>query len=500
MASTAVVVAAPRTALKNEARPASLWWRTMVGFALVAGSLGLLATALPIGVALLIAVPVLGVWFWRQPVRSVYVLMAGAVLIEIFPLHFADSMTDRIPLFLNLNNTAGFDFPITPAEILMITGVGVAVVKAASDRRLHWPSGRLVAAYWIYLVAVLGAEFHGMLSGGDLKTSLWEMRPQVYGFVLFGLTTTLLEDRRQLQQLVLVFLFAALVKAVIGDYRYFITLQRQVGTQLEVLAHEDSYFLGLFVAGGVAAFIWLKNRRIWLAFAFATPVALIAMLANSRRAGAYALVGALLVIYVIAYRIEPELRKKLAVVGVIGLICAVAFLAYAWNKQYGIQAQLVRPVRSLIDPSVRDFLSDQYRTAENANLKLTFQQSPIIGVGFGRPFLLAYPMADISRIYPLWNVIPHNSLMWVGMRMGALGFAAFWGLIGLAILQGFAVARGTRDPLVRAVVAVCLAAIVAEVMVGYADLQLESYRNLIVLGVVLGVLNRLPQLPEVADV
>src|SRR5262249_24488436 len=159
------------------------------------------------------------------------------------------------------------------------------------------------------------------------------------------------------------------------------------------------------------------------------------------------------------FKFEPRLRKRIAVVALILAVLGVGFLAYAWNKEYGLQAQLVRPVRSLIDPSVRDYLSDQYRTAENANLKLTFQTSPIIGVGFGSPYLMAYPMADISQIYPLWNVIPHNSLMWVGMRMGAIGFAAFWALIGLGILQGFVLAR-SRDPLMRAVAAVGVGAIV----------------------------------------
>jgi len=109
-------------------------------------------------------------------------------------------------------------------------------------------------------------------------------------------------------------------------------------------------------------------------------------------------------------------------------------------------------------------------------------------------------MADISRIYPLWNVIPHNSLMWVGMRMGAVGFVAFWGLIGLAILQGFYVLGHSRDALIRAVAAVAIAAVVAEIMVGYGDLQLESYRNLIFLGATLGILNRISQMPEVARV
>src|SRR4029077_2448596 len=218
-----------------------------------------------------------------------------------------------------------------------------------------------------------------------------------------------------------------------------------------------------------------------------------------RRAGVYALAAAAGVIVLLAFRFEPSLRKRIGWVAVALAVAGVFFIASAWDKQYGVQAQLVRPIRSLVDPSARDYSSDQYRVAETANLQLTFRTSPIVGVGFGSPFLIVYPMADISRLYSLWNVIPHNSLMWVGMRMGALGFAAFWALIGLAILEGCHVLATKREALVRAIAAFAIAAVVGEVIVGYADLQLEVYRNLIFIGVVLGVLNRLSSLPEVED-
>jgi hypothetical protein len=470
------------------------------GFVVVAGGLCALGIFLPISLALLVAIPILAVWFWQAPVRGVYVLTGGAAIIEIFPLNFADSLTDRIPLFQNLSNTGGLEgFPITPAEILMLTVALVALARAASERQVHWPAGRLVAAYTFYLLVVLGAEIHGLVAGGDLKTSLWEMRPQAYGFILFFLTTTLVQDRDQLKRLGLIFLLAVATKALIGDFRYFVTLHGDLGAGLEVLAHEDSYFLGLFVTAGLAGLIWLKNRRFVILMGLGSVLAIIAMLANSRRAGIYALAGAIGVVVLLAFRFEPHLRKRLAWVCVVALIVVSGFVAYAWDKQYGIQAQLVRPIRSLVDPSARDFSSDLYRTAETANLRFTYRTSPLIGVGFGSPFIIAVPMADISNIYPLWNVIPHNSLMWVGMRMGALGFIAFWGLIGLAVLEGFAVIGARRDPLVRAIAAFALAAIAAEIAVGYVDLQLESYRNLIFLGVVLGVLNRLPQMPEATD-
>jgi hypothetical protein len=471
--------------------------RFTAAFLFIAGGLSALCVFLQIGLALLIAIPLLAAWFWRAPVRGVYVLTAGAAMIEVFPLNFPDSFTDRVPLFLNLNNSAGLTgLSITPAEILMLTVALVAVARASSERKLHWPGGRLVAVYFIYVLVVFGAEFHGLLAGGDFKTSLWEIRPQIYGFILFFMATTLIEDRSQLQRLAIVFLLAVSVKGVLGDFRYFVTLQGNVGLALTVLAHEDSYFLAMFVTAGLAALLWLKDRRVVIPMGAMSIVALVAMLANSRRAGIYALAGAVGVILLLAFRFEPALRKRIAWVSVALLIAGVGFVVYAWDKQYGVQAQLVRPIRSLVDPTARDFSSDLYRTAENANLRFTFRSSPVIGVGFGSPFYIVYPMADISKIYPLWNVIPHNSLLWVGMRMGTIGFVAFWGLIGFAMLEGFHILGRRRDPLVRAVAAFAIAAIVAEIAVGYADLQLESYRNLIFLGVVIGILNRLSQLPE----
>jgi hypothetical protein len=471
--------------------------RFAANFVLMAGGLCALCVFLPITFALVIAVPALALWFWHAPARGLYVLTAGAAMIEIFPLNFPDSFTDRVPLFLNLNNSAGLtDLSITPAEILTLTVALVAITRASAERRLQWPGGRLVAGYCLFILVVLGAEVHGLIAGGDFKTSLWEIRPQAYGFILFFMATTLIVDRSQLQRLAIVFLLAVSVKALVGEFRYFVTLQGNIGPLLEVLAHEDSYFLGMFVTAGVAGAIWLKNRRVVILMGMMSVLALIAMLANSRRAGVYVLAAAVGVILLLAFRFEPALRKRIAWLSVALVSAGAAFIGYAWDKQYGIQAQLARPIRSLVDPSARDFSSDLYRTAETANLLFTFRTSPLIGVGFGSPFKIVYPMADISQIYPLWNVIPHNTLMWIGMRMGTIGFVAFWGLIGLAVLEGFYVLGHRQDPFTRAIAAFAIAAIVGEIAVGYVDIQLDSYRNLIFLGILIGVINRLAQLPE----
>ncbi|MBO0684415.1 MAG: hypothetical protein J2P45_14760, partial [Candidatus Dormibacteraeota bacterium] len=82
------------------------------------------------------------------------------------------------------------------------------------------------------------------------------------------------------------------------------------------------------------------------------------------------------------------------------------------------------------------------------------------------------------------------------MRMGVPGMVTFWGLIGMAILEACWVARGHADPFIRGVAVFVVAALAAELVVAYGDLQLESYRNMIFLGCLLGVLVNLPRLAE----
>jgi len=172
-------------------------------------------------------------------------------------------------------------------------------------------------------------------------------------------------------------------------------------------------------------------------------------------------------------------------------------MSVEWNQQYGLAAQLVRPVHSILgEPDQRDYSSNLYRDNENANLIATYQTDVVVGIGFGLPMMVIYPMADISQSYPFWQYIPHNSLIWVGMRMGLLGMAVFWGLVGTTLIEAISLLRTRADPLIRGIAAFAVAAIVAELVVGFGDLQLENYRNMIFFGAVLGMIEAAGRLPD----
>jgi hypothetical protein len=445
--------------------------------------------------AIVLALP----WWVRNPIRGVYLLFGAALLFEVFPLYLPDSLTDNVPFFWNLNayNSAAINgVPISPAEIAMLLALVIWWVSAQRSTGAHMPRGRLVAAYTIYILVVALAEVRGLLTGGDLNISLWELRPQVYGFVMFVLTASLVRERGQLIRLAFIFFTAVGLKAILGGYRYFETFGGSLGGRASLLAHEESYFLGLFLVGVIAMVIWYRKWKILLPLIVLSPLVGLVLVENQRRVGILALWLGLVALALMAIRFEGQLRRYMVVASVVVAVGAGAFLVTYWDHQSGTIGQIIRPVHSLFAPDQRDAQSDAYRLAENANLTFTFQTSPLIGIGFGRPMAYVFPMADISTVYPLWNYIPHNTILWVGMRMGAVGLIAFWALVGMAILEAARSMRTRSDALLRGVAAFAIAVIVAELVVAWGDLQLENYRNMMFLGAILGIVDAMPRIPD----
>jgi O-antigen ligase len=151
----------------------------------------------------------------------------------------------------------------------------------------------------------------------------------------------------------------------------------------------------------------------------------------------------------------------------------------------------------LIDPSARDLSSDTYRIAESANLKATFRTSPIFGIGFGHPYYVIYKQTGVAAYDPLWNIIPHNTILWIPMRMGIIGVVCFWTLIAMVLLESIWTARVVRDRFIRGAVVFAVAAVLGELFYGYYDIGLENYRNLIVFGVLLALISRAAYLARV---
>jgi hypothetical protein len=439
-------------------------------------------------------------WIWKKPIRGLYIIFGAALLLEQFALKFPDSLTDRTGFFENLNNSnsALHGIPITPAEIVMLAALLVWLMSSISQRSLELPKGPIAKAYIAFVVVVLFAELQGMAGGGNFGISLWELRPQAYALITFLLAASLVRTKADLLRIVGIFVVIVTLKGLIADYRYLVTLHRNLNGVEAIMAHEESYFFALFMVAAVCVVLWSRSKRIQLAAIALAAIVGLGLNANHRRAGVLALTIGVVILVILAARFDAVNRRRLVIGSVVAAVVVGAFVMSYWDHQSGLLGQFIRPFHSIFEPDTRDASSNLYRQAEDANLLLTFRSSPIFGIGFGRPMLYAFHMADISNLYPLWNYIPHNTLLWIGMRMGIVGYVTFFGLLSMATLQACRVARDTGDPLLRGVAILAVVAIGMELAVGSVDLQLDTYRNLIFLGAVLGVIYRLPAIARAA--
>jgi O-antigen ligase len=446
--------------------------------------------------AAILLLPLFLRWLWRRPVRGVYILAAAATALEVVfpPNPFPDDIGPYTPFFEDIQSWTHIRGPaFSIAELFMLLVLVIWLLKGIAQRNFRFEKGSLMRPVGLYMLMVLVGELHGVSSGGDITLSLWEVRSQVYMFVAYILTCNLLRTRQDVNIIITVLMVGTGLKGLQGVFRYFFELHRNLHNIESIFPHEQSFFFNLFIIMTVILFLFGGSGRLKRVALILLPFVLIAALANQRRAAVLALVVGALCLLVGTAVAHPKKRKPIAI---IMLVLAVVLPVYyqMYKNSGGLIGEPARAISSAFNPSQRDAGSDQYRVTEDKDLMATMKLSPIIGYGYGKNFLTPYPLTDISNLYNFYLLEPHDSVLWVWMRLGTIGFLLFWFLIGSAIVQSARLARLLRDPYLKGVALFCLTTVIQEVIFGYLDLQWSNYRNLIFMGVVFAMIGRLSSL------
>ena len=445
-------------------------------------------------VVAVVVIPMAIGWLWRRPARGLYVLFAAAVVQETqyTSASYVDDLGRYAPFFQDVATwTHSQNIPFSVAEVWMVLTLLFWLLKGVAAHGLDLRRGTLLRPLALYMGMVLVGELHGLFGGGDFRLSLWEVRGQVYLFVAYLLTCQLIRARRQVDTLLLLLLGAGL-KGIQGTVRYFVSLQGHLGGVEAIFPHEQSFFFNAFFCQTAILFLYGGSRRLKRVSLALLPFVAIADLANQRRAAILAFGVALVLIMALTALAYPP-RRRAMVAALLVLLAASVPYYLADRYKGGLIAQPARALSSIYDPSQRDLSSNTYRVNEDANLLFTMRTSPIVGYGFGRTFLTPYPLADISGSYGFWNLLPHNSILWIWMRMGSVGYLLFWLLIAGALAQAGQLLRRIHDPPAKGLALLILVLIVQDVIVSYLDLQWTNYRNALVVGVLLALLSLIPR-------
>ncbi len=470
----------------NEAASARMLAIPLACSAIVLGAAAgyLSAVDLPV-LALLFPLLLAPVLLWRQPRLGVYLLLAAAVTIEQFNYDVGPrdgAVTANIPFFHGIL-PAGMN----AAEVLMALTVVVVVMQAAQHRR-RWihPSPVLIT-----LSAVMGlvAIFFtlGVTSGGDFVKALWEIRPFLYLFLAYLLAAALVQRFSAVRPLLWILVLGSGIKAIYG-ITIFLSVRNVEPRPEAVLAHEESFFFGLFLIMTAAMWLFRFRDPLRTVATLLLPAVLICNLVNSRRTAWLILIAGLAVLTVVAFVQLREHRKALAAVIAAAAIGTGVYLPLFWSQE-GTLAQPARAVRSAIAPDTRDENSNEYREIESYNIRVYISQSHSTGMGFGRR-ITYNGLVDLSGMTEMIAYVPHNGVLYLWMRMGVAGFVAFAVFLSQAAISAVRLTASRRRD-VAMMGAITAAILFGYVAMGGTDMGFFWFRNALAMGTLLGVVDGL---------
>jgi hypothetical protein len=428
-----------------------------------------------------------------QPRWGLYLLVVGTMLIEQDnPVGGLPLFNAQIPFFWDSKSFTSVPLAVSPAEVLLVAvliGWFVHGLRRGRDWRLR-ANPLLVPALGFGAVLVLGAA-HGVLTHGDFKVALWEIRGPTYTVALVLLVPALVRHREHLNRIIWLLILGIIAIAFEGLYVAGAELGWKV-TQVESLVgHDDAVNLAfalvllaaLVVIGGSP---WQKRTLL-----AAVPLLVYVLVATQRRDALVVLMLGVALVVMLRVREHPaELRRY---VGLVVLVLVAYGLIFAAAHGRGLVYEPVRAVISSFHPTTaRDIASNDYRKFERLGLRRTIKGSPIFGVGFGKEYDVPPQVFYIG--VPLYKYITHDDMLRMWAKLGTVGFAVYWLFSAAVLAQGALVYRTLKDEGLKAIAAFAVAVVAMQLVVHTVDMAMTFYRSMLVVGLVIGCMLSLLQI------
>jgi hypothetical protein len=395
----------------------------------------------------------------------------------------------------SLGSTVGLDGAIaSPLELLLILMFAVWLGQGLARRKFDYRAGTLGRPMALFVAALLLGLLRGFTSGANFNIALWESRFFFYIVMCYIVAANTVRTRQQVVTLIGIAVLAIGVFSIEGAYRRIALIDTgRLGVVPEfAYSHEDVIFLGSLLLVVLAQ--WVYGAPAWMKIGgllLFVPITGFTLLATERRAGYIAIIIGFLA-YALVFLVTH--RKAFYTFVVPVLLAGAVYMPVFWNDT-SMLGQPARAVRSLTAPDPRDASSNLYRDLELINVRATIHANGLLGVGFGNPFYFVVPLPDLSW-WPFWHYEPHHNILWVWLKMGAVGFIIFFTLMGAGIARCAHAVRTLAQPERRVFAMLTLSGIVMTLVFCYVDLGLVSGRVTVFLGTTLGTLSILDHIKD----
>jgi O-antigen ligase len=379
------------------------------------------------------------VCFWVGIAAIIYHPRNGIYIMVALTLAGDAVLTWWAPFNKNLSSGESLLFlangiSISPLEITIVLTFGYWILRMAFQRKWEVQLSLLlipIAAFTLFVA--FGLLYGAVYRRGDLTMALWESRAMFYILPVYLLVSNLIVTRKHVKALLWSILVPIGINGLIGLNYVHSELEWQLAGVESIGEHSLSIYFNVFFV--IFTALWMyrgsASKRM-VSLLLVLPV-LISYFANNRRAS-FITMG--IVLLILAFVLFRRYRVRFWLIVPPLAVLGIAYLVVFWNVEAGPISEPAQAVRSVLgEPNPRDASSNDYRVLETINILFTIKTAPLLGIGFGHKFYRIVDLADIST-FPFYEYIPHNSILWIWIKLGAGGFLAMLTMLGMAIANG----------------------------------------------------------------
>lgn len=486
-----------RIGLDRETAPSL--WIALFGSLIISGAILLTYGNVLAGVAILFGMSFLAITFLRIDI-SFFMLVGMVLLFDQFKIPGFRPITLRVHYFMNIKQISYLPHigaaVFNPIEVHLMLIILTYLAVIALKRKVRFQGIPVWPAYILFFAWFIFAFINGQRQGGQFLEALWEVRALFYLGIMYLLVPQIIQNRHQLRIMIWIYIIMVSIKAFQGIER-FVKLGFSYHGYQTLTNHEDPVFTVILIMFLIALYLFkVKDRQrtalLWLLF----PL-LLGFLVGQRRA-AYASFIVVFIAFIVLLK-SPDRRRLMKFVIPLVIFIGI-YSAVFWNSTSSL-AGPVQQIKSGLFPTDKkdagnSYDSNLYRVHEDYDLAYTVRQVPLVGLGFGRKYKEPVSLVKIS--FPLRDYIPHNEIFWMLVKTGGIGFFFFWFFFNSFACNGVIEFKKLKDPYLKAVCAIIILAIINQMVVSFFDLQLTYYRNMIFLGVLMGLLPTVVRLDKEA--
>jgi hypothetical protein len=337
------------------------------------------------------------------------------------------------------------------------------------------PPRQAVTTFVWFLGALLVLEAYGMIGGGSVKPSFWQLHHMLHLGVI-GLTFLYaFRGPRDLRAIGTTVVVAAVAKGLLVFWVYEIVCRPLNVKPTYATTHSDSVLFGAaLLVLGVDLLEHREKKRL-LRLIYVGLFIVVSIVMNNRRLAFVGVAAGALAIFS-ALKTSPLKRKASKV----GLVLAAVVSLYVWVGGHS-KATVFAPAVLITSVIEQKDSSSESREIENYNLIATLKKHPILGPGFGHEYIEFVRAEDISEAFPMYKYIAHNSVLWLWSFGGLLGFAGLWMVHAVAALFAARGYRLAETPLERSAGLTALAVILVCMLQEWGDMGICAFSPTILL-------------------